>query len=124
MVPSSSVKTQSTMQPVAVVLQMDGYPTRVFSGARALDMDRTEVLEIVVGNKPFAELIKYIVEVSVSPQGKSAAGAVWQPLESVTTLRELWEQHASADASLHVRVRLPFAPATVAGAPPGECCNS
>jgi len=113
-------KISSSTPPTAVLLQLGTSPSRPMDGV--LDKNTTTLLDFIAGNKALATDLKLgdcTVEATVSAADEPAADAKWQPLKGITTLAKLWEQRASAGAFLHVRVRLPSAPAAPAAAAPG-----
>jgi len=120
---SAPAKTSSSTPPTAVLLQLGDGSLRPIEDV--LDKNITTLLKALRADDMYAAKLKdaalddCIVEVTVSAQRKPAADAKWRPLEDITTMRELWGQQASAGAFLHVRVRLPSAPAAAAAATPG-----
>jgi len=106
---SAPAKASGTL-PKAVLLQLGDGPLRPIEDV--LDKNITTLLKAVREDDTLTTDLKLgdcTVEVTVGTERKPAADAKWQPLEDITTLRELWEQQASAGAFLHVRVRLPSA---------------
>jgi len=103
-----------------MLLQLGTSPFRPMDGM--LDKNITTLLKAVREDDTLTTDLKLgdcIVEVTVSAADEPAADAKWQPLKGIATLAKLWEQRASAGAFLHVRVRLPSAPAAAAAAKPG-----